>query len=618
MHHPINRSVEFSSSKFFAEAFCLAKSPRTRHPSLSTISDGASVWSSEGVSPADIDAETVEVPPNVIPHVPVDATNTASNLADAAETDTTSDECSLKDLLPKARFFSGENIVFSSIAESAENCTPGQLVVYRLGVDCPDELISQALARGAAGVLTEQILPAPLPQCIVSDTDRALAEITANQLADETGARPDQRLITVGIVGDSGKSTTALCMATVLRESPCRVAYETDLTHSDGIGTEVSADAYPSGAELLVRLSEAADAGAAVSIIELNDQALRSGGYDSVQFDILVVVGRSERRNDFGPTSLETAIERVSREGVLVIPASDEAVNRAAQESGLNVFTYDVDSAADLSLQTVRNEDGCLTAMISHEMNSALLESMLGQGLFPTSLAAAAAVGVITHNPLVQIAESLSQLREVPGRCERISNPDWDTAQQQPEMILDVAGTPERLAFLLRSIRELAAQRSEDAAPILSFTKKGLQQQNQRTPKLWCVLAVDRCDSAETLMLYGRLLETMPDHCVLTCHPSSKEQFLSLSHGVLDGVEDCAAMRLVADQERAIQWAVQGAGAHDTVVVVGAVDRTSPQSQRGDLARLKEVMSGIPSTEVKPLSHSNGKAPSLKLFHPDA
>ena len=59
--------------------------------------------------------------------------------------------------------------------------------------------------------MTEQLLPCPLPQCIVGDMEVTLAEIAAQQ----TG-RPDRQMLTIGVIGSAGKTTTSLLVSALL------------------------------------------------------------------------------------------------------------------------------------------------------------------------------------------------------------------------------------------------------------------------------------------------------------------------------------------------------------------------------------------------------------------
>ncbi|KLU06241.1 biogenesis of cell wall (cell envelope) [Rhodopirellula islandica] len=544
----------------------------------------------------------------------------ATKLAGATESNSPSPSTSRRDasttrlsgLLKKVRFFSGSDIEFTSIAQSAETCEPGQLVVYRLGDDCPVELISQALARGAAGILTEQILPAPVPQAIVADTDRALAEIRSKQTD-----RPDQKLITIGIVGSAGKTVTAFLTASVLRDIPCRVAYQTDLGSSDSVVTEAGPAKATNGASLIDALSDAVDAGAAVSITEMDSTQLRLGAYDQIELDIVVVTGRDAGSNDFGPSPIECAFELVTQGGVLIVPESNQhilsAAHATAQTQNIELVTYGVDNAADVSIRTISHEDGTLTAMLRHESRAAVMESFLGRGHFAECLAAAAAVGVVTENPLPQIAESLCKLRDLPGRFEAITTDDWETDQNNPAVRLDIGGTPERVKFALQAARKELLQTPASSAPMTLPMHASSKASRAKRPKLWCVLAVSEKDDADTLMQYGRLLETMPDHCVLTCVGSDKAHFLSMSHGVLDGIQDVAAMRLVADPNRAIQWAHGEASHNDMILVIGGIDRRNPDSERRSLDAVTQVITACAEEREQALQANSQPAISPSL-----
>ncbi|MCC9641573.1 UDP-N-acetylmuramoyl-L-alanyl-D-glutamate--2,6-diaminopimelate ligase [Rhodopirellula sp. JC740] len=494
----------------------------------------------------------------------------------------------LSGLLQRVRFFSGNDIEFTSIADSMDTCEPGQLLVYRLGEDCPVELISKALARGAAGILTEQVLPAPIPQAIVGDTTKALTEIRSKQTD-----RPDQKLITIGIVGSAGKTITSFLTASVLRDIPCRVAYQTGLGSSDSVLTEAGSSLANHGHALIDALSDAVDAGAAVSITELDSARLRSGSYDQIQFDIVLVTGRDAKNNDFGPSAVECAFELAAENGVLIVPAADSRLMRAAnavtETQPVELLTYGTDTNADVSIRTVSREDGVLTAMLRHESRAAVMESHLGNGHFAECLAAAAAVGVVTENSLPQIAESLSKLRELPGRFQSITTGDWETDQTNPSARLDVGGSAERVQFALEAARDDLNETQAVSVPMTPSPHAKTSSRSRR-PQLWCVLAVSSADDEETLMQYGRLLETLPDHCVLTCAPADKADFLAISHKVLDGVQNVAAMRLVADPQRAIQWAHGEAGNQDLVLVVGGMDRSNPDRERHSIDEFSQTL----------------------------
>ncbi|NND98333.1 MAG: hypothetical protein HKN47_13505 [Pirellulaceae bacterium] len=104
--------------------------------------------------------------------------------------------------------------------------------------------------------------------------------------------------------------------------------------------------------------------------------------------------------------------------------------------------------------------------------------------------------------------------------------------------------------------------------------------------RLWCVLAISDSDSNEQLAQYGAHLERFATNVVVTCQPSMKGSFLQVSHSLLDGVEHCASMRLVADHQRAIQWAVAEAKPSDTILVLGGGAADTAHQQRTDFDQI--------------------------------
>ena len=459
---------------------------------------------------------------------------------------------SLREILPEARFFAGDEVQFHSVAQSAATAMPGQLVIYRIGLDCPSRLIADAMARGAAGILTEQILPCPLPQCIVGDVDRAAASITA-----ETLQHPDRRLLTIGVVGSAGKTSTTLLLATLFRSAGLRTAYQTDLGNCDGVVQATADSMPPQGEALLHWLSDASDCQSQIALVELTDEAARAGQFDAIEFDLLVVTGAGNRRGDFGPSALQCALDRLTVDGAVIAPADDSQVMRQVRDAGVRMVTYGVRRDADLTAKLVDQSGGMSTMMLTHEETTVVMESPLCGAAMMANHAAAAMVGILIDQPLHAIAESLGSLREIPGRAQQL------TEFGQPTVWVDAAGSPARAAASFRAAR--------------SARGRG---------RLWCVLAIADESSASDLARYGNLLERFSDHAILTCREDRKPEFLQVSHDVLDGVRECAAIRLVADQERAVRWAMAQARPEDTVLIVGGLGGQSAHQQRSQIQRI--------------------------------
>ena len=516
------------------------------------------------------------------------ATQAPDALASDHDSDAVEDATStfsLRSILSSAHYCGDREIEFRSVAVSAETASPGELVVYRVGQDCPTEVAAKAMARGAAGILSEQLLPCALPQCIVGDVDLALAEIAATQ-----HRRPDRRLLTVGVIGSAGKTTTALLVATLFRGAGIRTAYQTDLGSSDGVVQGTPDSPLPGCAPLVEWLADACDAGCKTAIVELSDDLARFGHYDSVEFDLLIVTGSATTTSDYGESGLQCVLDRLRPAGVVIAPADDPAAIRAVRDAGVRMVSYGSEHAADVAAKILDHSGGMTTLLLTHQNVSAVMESSLcGPGM-ASNHAAAATAGLLIAQPLHEIAEALGSLRTVPGRGQSLIE------FGQAEVVLDAAGSPERVATALKTYRSMLSG-----------------------GRLWCVLAMSADEAPAQLARYGALLERFSHHTVITASDRARPKFLALSHAVLDGVDRCAAMRLVANQERAVRWAVSEAAAGDTILVLGGAHGETAFDQRSALERIEKVIVSqreMNATATNPKSDAASERPRLKILNP--
>ncbi|MEM9645193.1 MAG: Mur ligase family protein [Planctomycetota bacterium] len=496
----------------------------------------------------------------------------AENCRGAFPGDTTH---SLATILREGRFVGGNDILFrgliegstslrsaktttkaggdSEIAVGDKNATPGpwegQLVVYQIGESDPMKVVAEALAMGAAGILTEQLLPCSLPQCIVPEVDSALARIES-----ACSDRPDRKLLTIGVVGSAGKTSTCLLIAAVLRQAGIRTAYLNDLGTCDGVLQSTPESLATGGRDLVRWLAESADAQSLAAVVELSDVELRRGAVETVEFDVLVTTGIAVTSDDFGQAALECALDLLADDGVVLCNADDQAGARIVADSGVRTVSFGMRRNADVSAKVIDQSGGMTTLMVSHDDTTVAMETSLCGSAMAANHLAAIGVGLLVDRPLPVVTEAVSAIRELPGRVQRLPH------ENAADVILDVARNPVQVTAALRTARAL-----------------------REGGRLWCVVAIDGQHSAEELSQFGHALERFADHAIVTSTPNSKRDFLKRSHEVLDGVQECAAFRLVADQQRAIDWTLAEAKQRDVVLLITDGISTGPREQRNRL-----------------------------------
>ena len=488
-------------------------------------------------------------------------------------------------ILPEARFFGCTDLPASNLAREVSQCEPGDLVLFRIGECDPNELISEALARGAVGILTEQMLPCPLPQCVVGSVDHALAKI-----ASANNGAPDRKLLTVGVLGHSGKTSTCLLTATMTTALGIRTAYQCDLGSSDGVVSDTPSRHVPVGEELINWLGESSDSVSRVAVIEIDEKAARDGHYDALQFDVLMVTGKCELADDFGPCGLNCLLDRLTSTGIVVVPDDDAKAIRLLEEADCHHVAYGTSADSEFGAIAVDQSGGMSTLMLSAGDTSVMMETALcGLGM-ASNIAATAAMGVLLGHSLNDVAKHLVTLRSIPGRGQRLV--DFG----QATVVIETGGSVDRVAEALRTAKAASAG-----------------------GRVWCVLAVGENESEETLASFGQTIERFAHHCVVTSQPNQTNSFLKRSHQILDGVKECAAIRLVADQTKAIQWVMETARPRDTIVCVTNRRDQSAFEARTEFAEIATFVEATRSQIVESSSSvgqtsDDGNPITLKLF----
>lgn len=485
-------------------------------------------------------------------------------MADSSRIPSTLDDAeavvSLRAVLPGARWFAADDIRFKQVAASAATCEPGELVVVAPGEADPLATISTALARGAAGLLCEQIQPCPLPQCIVGDTAKALACIERQQLQ-----AIQQDLFTVGVIGPDGKTSTSLLIANVLRAAGMRTAYSCDLGQSDGILQTTPTTPTTTPEALYHWLHDARDNGSATAVIELSDPLLATACLDPVKLDLLVITGNSGRSDEVGPHRLVAALESLQPRGLVVVSADCPQSLSLVAEAGVPYLTYGLRRQADVSAKIYDQQPGETTLLVTAGDCTAVMETPLTGPAMAANQLAAIAVGLLSELELPAAIAALGKLRTLPGRMERLSR------LVGAKVVLDAGGSVNRVAESLRTLRR-----------------------ERCGGKLWCVLTTpDDPDPAKAANL-GRVAERYADRVIYTSAANAnKASFLQACHDLLDGVHDPARPRLIADRDQALDWVTRQAGSEDTILVSGGYAADEAWTRRRRIEHDREALTAL-------------------------
>jgi UDP-N-acetylmuramoyl-tripeptide--D-alanyl-D-alanine ligase len=351
----------------------------------------------------------------------------------------------------------GHDCSFSGVSIDSRAITPGQLFVALTGprFDGHDYL-DQVAAKGAVGALVEREIPgSSLPQLIVGDTRKALAQLGAlnrNAFIDKPVA---------AITGSSGKTTVKEMLASILRTRGPVLATRGNLNNELGVpltllelGPDVDAAVIELGAS---RVGEIAFT---VSLTKPHVSVLTNAGTAHV--------------GEFGgPDKIVEAkgeiIEGLDARGVAVLNLDDTAFEIwKARAGSRKVLSFSRSNsradfyASDLGIDA----RGCPTFTLNSPSGSAPVQlNLLGAHNVANALAAAAAAHALDVS-LPGIVAGLDSVQPVKGRTVAQLAPNGmrvidDTYNANPTSVAAatdiLTGFPGRKVLVLGDIGELGA-----------------------------------------------------------------------------------------------------------------------------------------------------------------
>ena len=196
------------------------------------------------------------------------------------------------DALRKAGLLA-ESTVSEALARKSIDCfsydnraISGTALFLCKGAHFKDSYLRDALGKGAVAYVADRVYDTDAPRLIVSDVRHALVvlgRLYYNNVTD--------KLVTVGITGTKGKSTTAYYMRYILNDwlssqgkPDCALVSSIDTY--DGVVNEESHITTPEVLELYQHFQNAYDSGITHLVMEASSQAFKVGRVRGMTFDV--------------------------------------------------------------------------------------------------------------------------------------------------------------------------------------------------------------------------------------------------------------------------------------------------------------------------------------------
>ncbi len=389
---------------------------------------------------------------------------------------------------------------------------------------------ADAVRAGAAALLVDHPLGATelgapgVAQVVTTDVRAATGWVAASVFD-----HPSDALLTIGVTGTNGKTTTTQLVGSVLRAAglPTEV-----------FGTLSGPFTTPEAPVLQRNLSLAVDGGARAVAMEVSSHALALERVAGTHFDVAVFTNLGRDHLDLHGTleryfAAKARLFEAQLSDVGVVNADDVHGRLLLDSMGIEAVPFGIADAEDVEVSATRH---------AYTWRGVRIEVGIG-GAFNVmnSLAAATACAVAGVEPDV-IAAALREAPPVPGRFEPVD------AGQDFAVVVDYAHTPDGLREALHAARAAVAERR-----VIVVFGCGGDRDREKRPEMGAVAA------------------ELADRVVITSDNPRSEEPSAIIDATFAGVPQGYRTHVVTEPDRrsAIALALQMAQPGDIVVIAG-------------------------------------------------
>jgi len=488
---------------------------------------------------------------------------------------------SLRSFLKEAVFVGAEDIEVRRCVNRANKCKPGDVFVpQHTAAGDEHDNADEAIRRGAVAIVAERILPVSIPQCLVENTQEVYG-----WLCQALAGFPSQRMLTIGVVGTYGKTTTSLFVAAMLKKLGGAVAYYTSLGASDSTHCDREATRPPAAKKLASWMRDADRAGSPAAIVELTPAMLHSHAAAGVEFDLVILTGMRSGQFRGCPSVrefsglLDRLASNLKSHGMLLYNADDAQAAAWAEKSEMSSISYGIDVAEHVRAKR-----------LSRSGSEQQLLAMAGNMLMPLTLkipgdhVARAAIAAIATSWMFDFSvpdaiAGIESLKSVPGRMQRLSQ-----AVDVP-VYIDSGDTPDRLAVAAHALR-----------------------QHQLGPATIVLDLSTRLDPTFRQRM-GEVLDKASGRVVLSASDLAPEAAQAIAMDVLGGFRSPGRVQVIPDRRTAIRWAVENT--NEGAILLSGCGTKSWTGREGDI--LTDEMVAKQAVSEKTLAVP---VPTLGIFPP--
>lgn len=453
--------------------------------------------------------------------------------------------------LEEARLQGDPTVQVRDLAYDSREVKPGDLFVCVEGFKSDGHAFAaDALRRGAAALVVERDpdgVGDEIPRIRVPDSRRALATLAAEMMG-----RPADRLLTVGITGTNGKTTTAFLVEAVLRARELQPGLIGTIEARVGGSVRKLSNTTPESLDLHRLFAEMERSGNDSVVMEVSSHALALDRTYGIPFDVAVWTNLTQDHLDFHgdmENYFQAKLRLFHKLGTqrkrpctpyAVVNLDDAYGERVLQNCRVPFVTYGTCPEAHVRAVDIEASPDGLSYTLETPLGECRVNLQLSGFFNLHNSLAAISVGLALRMDLETVVEAVESVSAVPGRFQLVR------AGQDFTVVVDYAHTPDGLESLLKSARDITSGRLS-----VVFGCGGDRDRTKRP-------------------LMGKIAASLADAVTLTSDNPRSEEPEEILAQIREGARTGrASVEVIPDRSEAIEAAIHDALPGDTVVIAG-------------------------------------------------